>query len=98
MKQIHYNEIGRDNLVEGKKFQEQAEESERPTCSHNQELHKNTKLIAKMPAAGSVLASSVSVSPFEPCLIGSEGSVLLMFSIPSVSYILFFSFLDIPEL
>lgn len=36
--------------------------------------------------AGPVLADSVSVSPYEPQLVDSVGSVLLMFSIPSDSY------------
>jgi hypothetical protein len=33
-----------------------------------------------------VLAASVSVSSYEPCLVDSEGSVLIVFSIPSDSY------------
>lgn len=46
-----------------------------PTCSHNQESHKNTKLIAikSMPThIDPVLAALISVSPYVPCLVDKK--------------------------
>ena len=52
---------------------------------HSKEPHKNTKLTtityAEDPVqtyAGSVIAASVSVSPYKPCLVDSVGHVLLV--------------------
>lgn len=65
----------------GEKSLKSRQERQRHTYAH-----KNTKATAIMDPGRPVSATSVFVSPFEPCLVETVGCVLLMSSISSDFY------------